>query len=143
MAGQRWSLVIDLSLLMGYSALWKVMLHAAAGKWQPSKVSYTQMAQAQVLCLEHASRDPAAQTSGVSFVSDFEGWSFSNMRFVERGITRDYFRYVQVTVLGLFFSGTMFLERPKREKFGLPVCTLSHPFPCPNELKECLNTQYV
>ncbi|XP_077561956.1 alpha-tocopherol transfer protein-like [Haemaphysalis longicornis] len=59
------------------------------------------MAQAQVLCLERASRDPAAQTSGVSFVSDFEGWSYSNMRIVERGITRDYFRYVQNCLLAL------------------------------------------
>lgn len=65
------------------------------GKWQPSKVSYAQMAQAQVLCFEHVSKDPAAYTAGVSFVSDFEGWSFFNMRFVELGVTRDFLHYVQ------------------------------------------------
>lgn len=65
------------------------------GKWQPSRVTYKQMAQAQVLCLYHASRDPAAQTACVSLVSDFEGWSFTNMRYVELGVTRDYLYYAQ------------------------------------------------
>ncbi|XP_077483102.1 alpha-tocopherol transfer protein-like isoform X2 [Amblyomma americanum] len=32
------------------------------GAWQPSKASYLQMTQAIVMCIEHASRHPAAQT---------------------------------------------------------------------------------
>lgn len=66
-----------------------------SGRWQPSKISYTQVMQGLVLCLEHASRDPAAQTEGVAYISDFEGWSFGHIRALELGIIRDYMHYLQ------------------------------------------------
>ncbi|KAH7946139.1 hypothetical protein HPB49_020619 [Dermacentor silvarum] len=65
------------------------------GNWQPSKVSHLQMTQALVMCLEYASRHPAAQTAGVALVSDFEGWSFGKMRFFDIGVTKDYLHYLQ------------------------------------------------
>lgn len=67
-----------------------------SGRWQPSKISYTQVMQGLVLCLEHASRDPAAQTEGVAYISDFEGWSFGHIRALELGIIRDYMHYLQI-----------------------------------------------
>uniref|UniRef100_G3MTJ7 CRAL-TRIO domain-containing protein n=1 Tax=Amblyomma maculatum TaxID=34609 RepID=G3MTJ7_AMBMU len=65
------------------------------GAWQPSKASYLQMTQALVMCLEHVSRHPAAQTAGVSLVSDFHGWSLGSMRFVDLSVTREYLHYLQ------------------------------------------------
>lgn len=65
------------------------------GNWQPSKVSHLQMTQALVMCLEYASRHPAAQSAGVALVSDFEGWSFGKMRFFDIGVTKDYLHYLQ------------------------------------------------
>lgn len=66
-----------------------------SGKWQPSKISYAQVMQGLVLCLEHASWDPAAQTAGVAYISDFEGWSFGHIRAMELGIVKDYMHYLQ------------------------------------------------
>lgn len=65
------------------------------GAWQPSKASYLHMTQALVMCIEQASRHPAAQTVGVCLVSDFEGWSLGNMRFVDLGVTKEYLHYLQ------------------------------------------------
>lgn len=64
------------------------------GKWNPSKVSHKQVLQTAVLCLERASWDPAAQTAGLSFVSDFDGWSMGNVRFVDMRTTKDYAQYL-------------------------------------------------
>lgn len=65
------------------------------GRWQPSKTSYAQVVQGLVLCLEHASWDPAAQTAGVAYIGDFEGWSFGHIRALELGVIRDYMHYLQ------------------------------------------------
>ncbi|XP_075548850.1 alpha-tocopherol transfer protein-like isoform X2 [Dermacentor variabilis] len=70
------------------------------GSWQPSKVSHLQMTQAVVMCIEYASRHPAAQTAGVALVTDFEGWSFGKMRFFDIGVMKDYLHYLQITFHG-------------------------------------------
>lgn len=65
------------------------------GRWEPSQVSYLQMTQAVVMCIEYASMHPAAQTAGVVLVSDFEGWSFGKMRYIDLGATKEYLHYLQ------------------------------------------------
>lgn len=65
------------------------------GSWEPSQVSYLQMTQAVVMCIEYASMHPAAQTAGVVLVSDFEGWSFGKMRYIDLGATKEYLHYLQ------------------------------------------------
>ncbi|XP_077536500.1 alpha-tocopherol transfer protein-like [Haemaphysalis longicornis] len=64
------------------------VLFGRFGKWNPSKVSHEQVLQTLVLCLERASWDPAAQTAGLCTVSDFEGWSMGNIRFVNMRATK-------------------------------------------------------
>lgn len=73
----------------------RVVIVGKFGKWKPSKVSNIKLVQALVLLLEHMSRDPAAQTAGISWVADFEGWSLGNMRFVELRTTRNFMHYLQ------------------------------------------------
>lgn len=73
----------------------RVVILGNYGKWNPRKVSNIKLVQALVLCLEYASRDPAAQTAGISWVADFEGWSLGNMRFVELRTTKNFMHYLQ------------------------------------------------
>lgn len=73
----------------------KPVLLCKFGKWKPPKMSNLQLIQAFVLCLEHLSRCPASQTVGVSIVTDFEGWSFANVRAVELGHSRSLLHYMQ------------------------------------------------
>lgn len=73
----------------------RVVIVGKFGKWKPSKVSQIKLVQALVLCLEYVSRDPAAQTAGISWVADFEGWSLGNMLSIELRTTRNYMHYLQ------------------------------------------------
>lgn len=73
----------------------RVVIVGMFGKWKPSKVSNVKLVQALVLLFEHVSKDPAAQTAGISWVADFEGWSLGNMRFVELRTTRHFMHYMQ------------------------------------------------
>lgn len=73
----------------------RVVIVGKFGKWKPSKVSNVKLVQAMVLLFEYMSKDPAAQTAGIAFVADFEGWSLANMRFVELRTTRNFMNYMQ------------------------------------------------
>lgn len=73
----------------------RVVILGKYGKWKPSKVNQVKLVQAMVLCLEHVSKDPAAQTAGLSWVADFDGWSLGNMRFIELRTTRNFMHYLQ------------------------------------------------
>lgn len=64
------------------------------GRWNPSKVSHKQVLQTLVLCLERVSWDPAAQTAGLSSVTDFQGWSMGNVRFIDMRAAKDYSQYL-------------------------------------------------
>lgn len=76
----------------------KPILFSRFGKWKPPKMSNLQLTQAMVFCIEHVSMCPEAQTLGVSFVNDFEGYSLVNVRHVELGTTRSLLHYMQKCV---------------------------------------------
>lgn len=82
------------------------------GAWDPSSLPQYRFQRAVNVWLEHLTRDPAAQTAGISAILDFSGWTASKILACEIGLVRQACRLVQ-ECLPLKISKVHVVKQPK------------------------------
>lgn len=65
------------------------------GAWNPSEADFVDTQRAALICLEHLSSDPAAQTLGITVIADYGGFTPDKMFYTNIGVLRRAVEYIQ------------------------------------------------